>query len=84
MNRPRQWVIAGVIAGTGIAVLAGRWVEHGRQQDRRAMLDAYCVDCHNDLDRSGGLSFEGLSPDSIPEHAEVFERVVTRDRKRHV
>src|SRR5690606_5462878 len=56
--------------------------QHSREQDRWAMLDSYCMDCHNSLDRTGGLSFEGLSADSVPEHAETFEEAITKLRGR--
>ncbi|MBN1237524.1 MAG: DUF1592 domain-containing protein [Gammaproteobacteria bacterium] len=81
MRRSHQWLAAASVAGAALAVLAWR-AEHAREQDRWAMLDTYCVDCHNDLDLSGGLSFEDLSAESVPQHPEIFERVITRLRGR--
>ena len=46
------------------------------------MLGSYCVECHNDIDRFGDLTFEGLTPESVAEHAEIFEAVVTKLRGR--
>lgn len=46
------------------------------------MLERYCADCHNPYDRAGELSFDGLSAEAVAEHAEIFERVITRLRGR--
>jgi hypothetical protein len=81
MKRSHQWLVAASVAGAVLAVLAWR-AEHAREQDRWAMLDAYCVDCHNALDRTADLSFEDLSAESVPQHAEIFERVITKLRGR--
>ena len=45
-------------------------------------IDRYCVDCHNDAEYTAGVSFEGLAPASVAEHADVFENVVTKLRGR--
>ena len=50
--------------------------------DQWAMLDAYCTDCHNNLDLTGGVSFQGLGPGSIEDHAEVFEEAIRKLRGR--
>ena len=47
-----------------------------------ATINQYCVGCHNDRAKTGGVSFEGLTPDSIGEHAEVFEKAVRKLRGR--
>ncbi len=46
------------------------------------MLKSYCSECHNSIDLAGDLSFEGLTPDSVPQHAEVFEAAVWKLRGR--
>jgi hypothetical protein len=48
------------------------------------MLETYCVDCHNSVDRAGELSFEELSANSVPEHAEIFEQVIRKLRGRQM
>ena len=80
LRRPLGWVAAaGVVAVA--AVLIWRF-EGARDQERWALLETYCVDCHNSLDLAGDLSFEGLGPDTIPEHAEVFEKAIAKLRGR--
>ena len=45
-----------------------------------AMLDRYCVECHNDAEYTGDVSFESLGPDDIAAHAATFEKVVRKLR----
>jgi mono/diheme cytochrome c family protein len=46
-----------------------------------ALLDKYCVTCHNDKLRTGGLSLEAANLDDVPKNAETWEKVI---RKLHV
>jgi mono/diheme cytochrome c family protein len=47
-----------------------------------ATVKQYCVTCHNDRAKTGGVSFEGLTPESIGQHADVFEKAVRKLRGR--
>ena len=38
-----------------------------------AMLDRYCVDCHNDAELTADLSFEGRGPDDVHSDPAVWE-----------
>ncbi|HEY2384353.1 MAG TPA: DUF1592 domain-containing protein [Terriglobia bacterium] len=51
--------------------------EAGRE---RAVLDEYCVSCHNDKAKTGGLSLQGLDVARIGEHAEIGEKIVRKLR----
>lgn len=66
----------GQFGGDPAARLAAEADEHW------PMLDSYCIDCHNDAEFTAGVSFEGATPDSIGEHAEVFETAVRKLRSR--
>ena len=48
----------------------------------RAVLDRYCITCHNDRLRTGGLSLDGASVDASDpsRHADVWERVIQKLR----
>ena len=48
----------------------------------RAVLDRYCITCHNDRLRTGGLSLDGASVDAADpsRHADVWERVIQKLR----
>jgi mono/diheme cytochrome c family protein len=47
-----------------------------------ATIKQYCVGCHNDRAKTGGVSFEGITSASIGEHAELFEKAVRKLRGR--
>src|SRR5262245_21436159 len=47
-----------------------------------ATIKQYCVTCHNDRAKIGGVSFEGITADSVGQRAEVFEKAVRKLRGR--
>ena len=83
MRRSRQWLVATSVVGIAFgAALIAVQVERARERERWGMLESYCTECHNSLDLAGELSFEKLTPDTVPQHAEVFEAVVNKLRGR--
>ena len=50
------------------------------QQATEAVLKQYCVTCHNTRLKTGGLELDGLDMAKLPEHAEVWEKVVRKVR----
>jgi len=68
---------------TGIAVVATvavLRVQHAREAQRWGMFRTYCTECHNKIDLAGDISFEGLTPDSVPEHQKQFEAAIRKLR----
>jgi mono/diheme cytochrome c family protein len=51
-------------------------------QAQLATINQYCVTCHNDRTKMAGVSFQGITAESIPQHAEVFEKAVRKMRGR--
>ena len=51
-------------------------------QRQLATMQQYCATCHSDRVKSGGVSFEGLTAESVGQHAEVFEKAVRKLRGR--
>jgi mono/diheme cytochrome c family protein len=47
-----------------------------------ATMTQYCVACHSDRAKTGGVSFEGITSESIGQHADVFEKAVRKLRGR--
>ncbi|MEO8466433.1 MAG: DUF1592 domain-containing protein [Gammaproteobacteria bacterium] len=48
--------------------------------ERWAMLDKYCVDCHNDADRTGDVSFEHVQSANIVKDAHLWEAAIKKLR----
>jgi mono/diheme cytochrome c family protein len=48
--------------------------------ERRAILDQYCVTCHNGRLRVADLDLDGVDLSNVGEHAELLEKVVRKMR----
>jgi mono/diheme cytochrome c family protein len=46
----------------------------------KALIDQYCIACHNDRLRSGGLALSELNLDAVHQSAEVAEKVIRKLR----
>jgi mono/diheme cytochrome c family protein len=46
----------------------------------QALVQKYCVSCHNNRAKTGGVSFEGLDPAQAAAHAELWERALLKLR----
>ena len=64
------------------AVLLMAWPATGQPSDtpERALLDRYCVTCHNDALRTAGLALDTLDLAQVGDHADVWEKVVGKLR----
>src|SRR6202008_2201902 len=47
-------------------------------------IGLYCFGCHNEEVRAGNLFLDQLSADSVPQHPEIFEKVVRKLRGRQM
>src|SRR5262247_151337 len=47
-----------------------------------ATVKEYCSGCHNDRAKIGGVSFEGITTESIGQHPDLFEKAVRKLRGR--
>jgi mono/diheme cytochrome c family protein len=75
MRRPVAAVLTTLIAtGWLSAASAAEATEH------RALLDQYCVGCHNTVDWAGGVAFDALTLDDPAADAAVWENVVRKLR----
>jgi len=48
--------------------------------DQRALLDQYCVTCHNDRLKTANLSLEKLDLSTVGDHPELWEKVIRKLR----
>jgi hypothetical protein len=70
-------------AAAAVAASAYLWLEPGPEavlEDRWAMLDQYCVGCHNDAELTGDISFEHRTPENIVRDAGVWEAAIKKLR----
>ena len=44
------------------------------------LLDKYCVTCHSDKLKTGGLSLQSADLAKVPENAEIWEKVIQKIR----
>jgi hypothetical protein len=46
----------------------------------QAVVQKYCISCHNDRAKTGGVSFDGINAAQASAHAELWERALTKLR----
>ncbi len=66
-----------IAAAAGVATVALRDVPGG---DSWSVVETYCVDCHNRVDRTADLAFDALSPEHIADDAETWEAAIRKLR----
>ena len=78
------FVAAAAVAGIGFIALPVARSQQGAAKQaspldaHRAMINAYCVGCHNAKLKTANLVLEGLSLEKIAENAAVWEKVVRK------
>src|SRR5262245_27337601 len=66
----RLLILAGFLLGAGFA----------HAQAPRAVLDQYCVSCHNDRTKTAGLTLDKMDPTHVSANTEAWEKVVRKLR----
>jgi mono/diheme cytochrome c family protein len=76
-----------LVFSAGLAVLTFGQLQAAPQQaapgspaSQRALLDKYCVTCHSDKLKTGGLSLQSADLAKVPENAELWEKVIKKVR----
>src|SRR5215468_2446241 len=77
MLRPTIIVL---VIGSGIALLISGTQTAAPQTSPRAMLDTYCVTCHNDKLKTAGLALDTVDVTKPSANPEVWERVIEKLR----
>ena len=49
-----------------------------------ALVDEYCLSCHDEDKKKGGLSLEAVAADGVAQHPDVWEKVVRKLRARQM
>lgn len=73
------------IAVAAAVVAVGTWLVVGRDTgpdgvETAALVQGYCVDCHNPIDFAGSLTLDDKAADDVAHDAETWERVVRKVR----
>ena len=50
----------------------------------RALIDKYCIGCHNQRLKTGGLALDNIATESISQNTAVWEKVVRKLRARYM
>ena len=66
-------------AGPGASQATGA-ASAGAAAPSRALLDRYCVTCHNERLQTAGLTLDSVDISRVDVHAEVLEKVVRKLR----
>jgi mono/diheme cytochrome c family protein len=89
VNRLHRSISRGVLAASIVA--AGSWtgssVPHAQVRAAQAspaaagpaaVVGQYCVTCHNQRLKTGGLALDAVDASDVPAHAEVWEKVIRK------
>ena len=66
---------------SALAILTVSWAI-GQSDPHRALLDTYCVTCHNARLKTGGLALDGLDLEAAADDAQIWERALRKMRGR--
>ncbi len=82
MRLGRTLLVPALAAAAGLAPAAPLAAQEAAVESPRAVLDRYCVTCHNDRLRTGGLTLDGAAVDAADpsRDADVWERVIAKLR----
>jgi len=80
--------LAGVVAAAGFAfTLEAEQPRPGPSltpSAHRSLVDEYCVSCHDEDKKKGGLSLEAGAADDVARHPDVWEKVIRKLRARQM
>ncbi|MES2604542.1 MAG: DUF1592 domain-containing protein, partial [Pseudomonadota bacterium] len=69
---------AAAVGATDAHAKLDTWKQGSDQQ--LALLDKYCIECHNTTDWAGTIAFDSLSLDNLDHDAEIWEKAVRKLR----
>ena len=64
--------------------VAGRCLSWGGPPPERAVVDQYCVGCHNSKAKAGALALDAIETESVSQHTDAWEKVVRKLRARYM
>ena len=87
----KKAVVTGWLAALSVVFVSGQTVTPQRQADaaaapaaavaeQRALIDKYCVTCHNQKLKTANLLLDELDLTSLSDHPEIAEKVIRKLR----
>ncbi|MGB6219563.1 DUF1592 domain-containing protein [Haloferula sp.] len=76
MSRKIPAIVQGSLAITWMSASMGFAATEAA--DLPALLDEYCIDCHDGGLKRGGLDLEAIAEDGLGDHTEIWEKVIRR------
>src|SRR4051812_5141060 len=88
------WITLSLLVGAALVALAGVTDPHQAAHNpeeapgsalsapERAIVDRYCLGCHNGKIKSGNLALDLIENENVSEHPEQWERAVRKLRAR--
>ncbi len=76
MKKPLSIIACVVSLSGGVLLYGQQGPATPTATSERALLDRYCVVCHSDKLKTGGLTLENLDLTHVSENAETLEKVV--------
>ncbi len=70
----------GVKAITSVLLALGATLSAQQVAAQRAVLDKYCVTCHDNEQQTGGITLQNADLTNLPSHAETWEKVIRKLR----
>ena len=68
------------VASQGIVAAPPSPTSQPATASERALIDKYCVTCHNQKAKTAGLMLDKMDLERVPENAEVWEKVILKLR----
>src|SRR5438876_2938902 len=65
---------------SGATPLASKRALGAEASAKAALIEQYCLGCHSDRVRSGGLALSQLNLDAVDQNAEIAEKVIRKLR----
>ncbi len=79
VRTPLLWLVAASFV-LGGATRGGHQDVPPPATENAALVNTYCVTCHNDRLKTAGLSLQSVALTNVPEHAQIWEKVVRKLR----
>jgi len=69
-----------IVGSTLLLLAAASTLFSQTAPEYRAVINKYCVGCHNEKTKAGGMSLDGIDLNSIPANADIWEKVIRKVR----